>query len=60
MTQHLFNYALWISIILFVAVAIALNLIGCFFAVLNATLVPVETLAGPLGLYLWNAMAGTL
>lgn len=60
MSQDLFDFGLWVSIILFVALAIALNLIGCFFAVLNATLVPVETLAGPLGLYLWNAMAALL
>ena len=40
-----------------ICMAIAWGLVAMGFAVLNASTKPIETITGPVGLYLWNLLA---
>ncbi|XP_064630684.1 clarin-2-like isoform X2 [Lineus longissimus] len=53
----LFNFGLWVATIIFSAFSIAWGLVCIGFVVLNVGTKPIETLTGPMGLYLWNAFA---
>ncbi|KAL3864019.1 hypothetical protein ACJMK2_005731 [Sinanodonta woodiana] len=53
----LFSYGMWISTIVMAALGIAFGLISVGFAIFNAVGKPIETITGPMGLYLWNGMA---
>ncbi len=53
----LFTFGLWVTTILMLAMAIVWALIAMGFAVLNASTKPIETITGPVGLYLWNLLA---
>ena len=56
-TDHgLFNMALWVCVIVFVALGIVWGLVAAGFALLNAGTRPIETITGPMGLYLWNGL----
>ncbi|ELT94496.1 hypothetical protein CAPTEDRAFT_225913 [Capitella teleta] len=54
----LFNFGLWLSSIVMVALGIIWGLVSMGFSALNAGTRPIETITGPMGLYLWNALAG--
>lgn len=53
----LFDFGLWVSTVVFMALGIALGLVSFAFAALNAGTRPIETITGPMGLYLWNGLA---
>lgn len=52
----LFSYGLWVSTIVSAAVNMVFGLVAIGFAVFNMFGKPIETITGPLGLYLWNGM----
>ncbi|XP_014675119.1 PREDICTED: clarin-3-like [Priapulus caudatus] len=53
----LFNYSLWITTVIFACIAVLWGLVAAIFALINATSNPIETITGPMGLYLWNGIA---
>ena len=53
----LFTFGLWVATIVMICMAIAWGLVAMGFAVLNASTKPIETITGPVGLYLWNLLA---
>ncbi|KAK3597743.1 hypothetical protein CHS0354_006098 [Potamilus streckersoni] len=53
----LFSYGQWITTIMMAALGIAFGLISVGFAIFNAVGKPIETITGPMGLYLWNGLA---
>lgn len=52
----LFSYGLWVSTIVSAAVSMVFGLVAIGFAVFNMFGKPIETITGPLGLYLWNGL----
>jgi hypothetical protein len=52
------NAGLWVSSILFLALALLAGVLAAVFAVVNTTTNPMEPIAGVLGLYVWNGIAG--
>jgi len=55
--RGLFNFGLWVTVIVCDVIATVWSFVAAGFAVLNAATKPIETVAGPLGLYLWNGLA---
>ena len=55
-----FNMGLWVSTILFAVLAICWGLVAVVFSAINASIRPIETITGPMGLYLWNGLAGKM
>ena len=53
----MFNFALWVCTIVFASLSIVWGLIAMAFAAVNAGTRPIETMTGPMGLYLWNGLA---
>lgn len=53
------SIGLWVTTILFAALAMLWAVIGAIFSLINTVIIPYETLTGPLGLYLWSCLAGT-
>lgn len=51
------NAGIWVSCLLFLAVALLAAVLTAVFAVINTTTNPVEPIAGVFGLYLWNSIA---
>lgn len=52
----LFSYGLWVSTIVSAAVSMVFGVVAVGFAVFNLFGKPIETITGPLGLYLWNGL----
>lgn len=52
------NAGIWVSCLLFLAVALLAGVLAAVFAVINATTNPVEPIVGVFGLYVWNSIAG--
>ncbi len=58
-SEHgMFNFAVWVSTIVVLILAIVWGLVSMGFSILNASTRPIETITGPVGLYLWNGLAG--
>ncbi|XP_067657415.1 clarin-2-like isoform X1 [Haliotis asinina] len=55
----LFNFGLWVSTIVMLALGIVWGLVSLGFTAFNVVGKPIETITGPAGLYLWNGLAGT-
>ncbi|KAL4231692.1 equilibrioception [Mactra antiquata] len=53
----LVNYGLWVTPIICAAVSMVFGFISMGFAVFNICGKPIETITGPMGLYLWNGIA---
>lgn len=53
----LFSFPLWVSVIVALSLAIVMGLVTIGFSVFNVFGRPIETITGPMGLYLWNALA---
>ena len=53
----LFSYGLWVSTIVGAAVNLVFGLVSVGFAIFNMCGKPIETITGPVGLYLWNGFA---
>ena len=53
----LFDFGLWVSTVVFVVLGLVLGLVSIGFTLLNITTRPIETITGPLGLYVWNGLA---
>ncbi|GFG28648.1 hypothetical protein Cfor_06577 [Coptotermes formosanus] len=51
------NAGIWVSCLLFLAVALLAGVLTAVFAVINTTTNPVEPIAGVFGLYVWNSIA---
>ncbi|XP_045030494.1 clarin-2-like [Daphnia magna] len=51
------NFGLWITTVTCVCVAIIFAIIGALMAIVNTTLTPVETIAGRIGLFIWNGLS---
>ncbi|XP_074642006.1 clarin-1-like [Tubulanus polymorphus] len=54
----LFDFGLWVSTLIFAALAIAWAIVVMAFTILNLNTRPIETITGPMGLYIWNTLAG--
>lgn len=54
----MFDYGLWVGTIVMAALGIAWGLIAFGFGCFNVLSHPIETITGPVGLYVWNAIAG--
>jgi ABC-type amino acid transport system permease subunit len=54
------NAGIWVSCLLFLAVALLAAVLTALFAVVNTTTNPVEPIAGVFGLYVWNSIAGSV
>lgn len=48
----------WVSILIMLAMGIVWGLVSIGFTVYNIFGKPIETITGPLGLYIWNFCAG--
>ncbi|KAL8570422.1 hypothetical protein ACOMHN_035840 [Nucella lapillus] len=56
--QHgLFSFALWMCTIVFLSLSIVMGLVTIGFSLFNIFGRPIETITGPMGLYLWNGLA---
>ncbi|XP_045189838.2 clarin-1-like isoform X2 [Mercenaria mercenaria] len=55
--KGLFNYGFWVTSIISAAFSIVFGLIAMGFAIFNICGKPIETITGPMGLYLWNGTA---
>ena len=53
----MFSYGLWVSTIVAAAVSMVFGIVAIGFAIFNMFGKPIETITGPLGLYLWNGLA---
>ena len=53
----LFSFPLWLCTIVFMGLSILLGLASIGFALFNVFGRPIETITGPMGLYLWNILA---
>ncbi|XP_013378705.1 clarin-3 isoform X2 [Lingula anatina] len=53
----LMSFNLWISVLVFAGLGIVWGLITIIFSCINLATTPIETITGPMGLYLWNAFA---
>ncbi len=55
----MFSFSLWVSVVVFTCLGLAMGIVCLAFSLLNAGTRPIETITGPMGLYLWNSLAGT-
>ena len=55
--NNMINFGLWVSTIVFAGFSLVWGLVTMAFAILNINTKPIETLTGPMGLYLWSAFA---
>lgn len=56
--QHgLFSFGLWLCTIMFLSLAIVMGLVTIGFGLFNIFGRPIETITGPMGLYLWNGLS---
>ncbi|KAK7109421.1 hypothetical protein V1264_013467 [Littorina saxatilis] len=53
----LFSFALWVCTIIFLSLSIVMGLVTIGFSVFNVFGRPIETITGPMGLYLWNGLS---
>lgn len=53
----LFNYGYWVTCIISAAFSVVFGIISMGFAVFNVCGKPIETITGPMGLYIWNGIA---
>ncbi|XP_021361201.1 clarin-2-like isoform X1 [Mizuhopecten yessoensis] len=53
----LFPYGLWVATIVLSALGMAWGLVSIGFSIFNIAGKPIETITGPMGLYLWNGLA---
>lgn len=53
----LFDFGLWVSTIVMLALGIVWGLVSLGFTAFNVVGKPIETITGPAGLYLWNGLA---
>ncbi len=54
------SLGIWISVIVFCSLALLWGIAGMVFALVNTLIKPIETITGPLGLYVWSSIAGGL
>ena len=57
--EQFMDYGLWVTTLIFLSIMLAFQIIStglCFF---NTATVPIETLVGPMGIYLSNGVVGT-
>ncbi|XP_076461170.1 clarin-3-like [Babylonia areolata] len=56
--QHgLFSFPLWVCTIVFLSLSIVMGLVAIGFAIFNIAGRPIETITGPMGLYVWNGLS---
>lgn len=55
--KGLFNYGFWVTSIISAALSIVFGFISMGFAIFNICGKPIETVTGPMGLYIWNGIA---
>lgn len=55
--KRFINAGMWVSCLLFLAIALLAALLTALFSVINTTTNPVEPIAGVFGLYVWNSIA---
>ncbi|XP_033757241.1 clarin-2-like isoform X1 [Pecten maximus] len=53
----LFPYGLWVATIVLSSLGMAWGLVSIGFSIFNIVGKPIETITGPMGLYLWNGLA---
>lgn len=46
------------AVLSFLCVACVFNVVGIFLSMENAFIVPIQTLQGPIGLYIWYSISG--
>ena len=53
----LFSFPLWVCTIVFLSLSIVMGLVTIGFSIFNIFGRPIETITGPMGLYLWNGLS---
>ncbi|KAL8615831.1 hypothetical protein ACOMHN_048539 [Nucella lapillus] len=53
----LFSFQLWVSTIVFLSLSIIMGLVTLGFSIFNIFGRPIETITGPMGLYVWNGIS---
>ena len=53
----LFDFALWVTTIVMLSLSIVWGLVSIGFTAFNILGKPIETITGPMSLYLWNGLA---
>ena len=54
------DYGLWITTVIFLSLMLASQIISAGLCAFNTATVPIESIVGPMGIYLTNAMAGEI
>ena len=57
---ELLHLGLWVSTVACISGSLLFSFIGALMAIVNTAATPIETLAGRLGLFLWNAFSSKL
>lgn len=53
----LFSFPLWVCVVIALSLSIVMGLVTLGFSIFNVFGRPIETITGPIGLYLWNFLA---
>lgn len=56
--HKLFDQTLWISTILACSTGLFCITVSGFFSFINVFVTPIQVISGPIGMYLWNSLAG--
>lgn len=56
--HKLFDQTLWISTILACSTGLFSITVSGFFSFINVFVTPIQVISGPIGMYLWNSLAG--
>jgi len=56
--EQFMNYGLWVTTLIFLSVMLAFQIISAGLCFFNTVAVPIETLVGPMGIYLSNGVVG--
>uniref|UniRef100_A0A914WTS6 Uncharacterized protein n=1 Tax=Plectus sambesii TaxID=2011161 RepID=A0A914WTS6_9BILA len=51
--------SIWVCIVVFAALSLLWTTVGIVFSLVNTVIKPIETIAGPIGIYLWSGLACT-
>ncbi|XP_014673540.1 PREDICTED: clarin-3-like isoform X2 [Priapulus caudatus] len=55
----LFSRGLFVSLMIFASLALILGMVSAIFGLINVVTKPIETINGPLGLFIWNGLGFT-
>ncbi len=56
--EEFMDYGLWVTTLVFLSLMLAFQIISAGLCFFNTATVPIETLVGPMGIYLSNSIVG--